>query len=154
MREAFRGHSYRSLDPKGRLMLPPEFREAVDSGGGAGSVVLTNFDGCVVGYTLKEWERIEESFNRINVLDKRLRSFQRFFISGAVEVPLDKQGRILVPPHLRNYAKLAKDVVVAGVGRKFEIWDVGEFESQRAAMEESFDEDMSALAEKGLELRL
>jgi MraZ protein len=154
MSSMFRGHAYRSLDAKGRLMLPPDFREAITAESALASVMLTNFDGAVVGYPLAEWERIEESFNSINVLDKRLRNFQRFFISGALEVALDKQGRVLIPPHLRNYAKLDKDVVVAGVGRKFEIWDQAIFEAQRQEMEESFDDDMSALADKGLELRL
>lgn len=154
MSSMFRGHAYRSLDAKGRLMLPPDFREAITAESALASVMLTNFDGAVVGYPLAEWERIEESFNAVNVLDKRLRNFQRFFISGALEVALDKQGRVLIPPHLRAYAKLDKDVVVAGVGRKFEIWDQATFEAQRKEMEESFDEDMSALAEKGLELRL
>lgn len=150
----FRGHSPRSLDPKGRLMIPSEFRKAAASMGSEESLMLTNFDGCVVGYPLPEWERIEESFNRINVLDKRLRNFQRFFISGAMEVPLDKQGRILIPPHLRSYAKLDKDVIVAGVGKKMEIWSQDVFEAKRREMEEAFDEDMSELADKGFELRL
>lgn len=152
--QKFRGHSHRSLDPKGRLMIPPEFREAAASLGSEGVLVLTNFDGCVVGYPMPEWERIEESFNRVNVLDKRLRNFQRFFISGAVEVSLDKQGRVLIPPHLRSYAKLDKEVVVAGVGKKFEIWDKDVFEAKRREMEEAFDDDMAELAEKGFELRL
>lgn len=116
--------------------------------------MLTNFDGCAVGYPLPEWERIEESFNRINMLDSRLRNFQRFFISGAMEVKLDKQGRILIPPHLRQYAALEREVVIAGVGRKIEIWNKDTFEAKRREMEESFDEDMSSLAEKGFELRL
>lgn len=150
----FRGHSYRSLDDKGRLMLPPDIRAAAESQTSGGRLMLTNFDGCVVGYPLTEWEAIEESFSRVNVLDKRLRNFQRFFISGAVEVALDKQGRILLPPHLRKYAGLDREVVVAGVGRKFEIWDQATFESQRAEMEESFDADLSAMAGLGLELRL
>ncbi|WP_461208270.1 division/cell wall cluster transcriptional repressor MraZ [Desulfocurvus sp. DL9XJH121] len=150
----FRSHSNRSLDPKGRLMIPPEFREVAASLGSEGSLMLTNFDGCVMAYPLPEWERIEESFNRINGLDKRLRNFQRFFISGATEVFLDKQGRVLIPPHLREYAGLGKDVVVAGVGKKFEIWDRGLFETKRREMEESFDEDMADLADKGFELRL
>jgi len=150
----FRGHSNRSLDPKGRLMIPTDFRTAAASLGSDGALMLTNFDGCVVGYPLPEWERIEESFNRINVLDKRLRNFQRFFISGAMEVSLDKQGRILIPPHLRAYAGLDKDVVVAGVGKKFEIWNQDVFEAKRREMEEAFDQDMAELAEKGFELHL
>lgn len=150
----FRGHSYRSLDDKGRLVLPPDIRAAAEAQASGGRLMLTNFDGCVAGYPLTEWEAIEESFSRVNVLDKRLRSFQRFFISGAVEVALDKAGRVLLPPHLRKYAGLDREVVVAGVGRKFEIWDQGRFEAARARMEESFDADLSAMAELGLELRL
>ena len=92
----FRGHSERNLDPKGRLMLPPEFREEVLKHSPEGKLMLTNFDDCVVGYPMPEWERIEESFQRINVLNAKLRNLQRFIISGAVEVVLDKQGRILV----------------------------------------------------------
>jgi len=122
--------------------------------GSEGLLVLTNFDGCVVAYPLPEWERIEESFNRVNVLDKKLRNFQRFFLSGAVEAALDKQGRVLIAPHLRAYAGLDKDVVVAGVGRKFEIWNQATFEAKRREMEEAFDGDMAELAEKGFELRL
>lgn len=150
----FRGHTYRSLDTKGRLMLPPEFRTQVlqqDSGAG---LMLTNFDGCILGYPLLEWQEIEQSFNTINIFDSRVRALQRFFISGAVEVNLDKQGRILVPPHLRNYARLDKDVVLAGVGRKFEIWDQGLFEEKRKQMEQGFDQVMDELSAQGYELRI
>lgn len=150
----FRGHSYRSLDTKGRLMIPSAFRQADALQEQEGKCMLTNFDGCVVGYPLSEWEAIEERFNEINMLDKRLRSFQRFFLSGAVEALADKQGRILIPPHLREYAGLDREVVIAGVGRKFEIWDKGLFEAKRREMEERFDEDLSELAEKGFALTL
>jgi len=150
----FRGHSERNLDPKGRLMLPPEFREEVLKTSPEGKLMLTNFDGCVVGYPLPEWERIEESFQGVNVLDARLRNLQRFLISGAVEVVLDKQGRILVPPYLRNYAKLDKDAILAGVGTKFELWDKSTFEARRRITEENFDADMAALSQAGFELRL
>lgn len=150
----FRGHSERNLDPKGRLMLPPEFREEVLKHSPEGKLMLTNFDSCVVGYPMPEWERIEESFQRINHFDTKLRNFQRFFISGAVEVMLDKQGRILVPPYLRGYAKLDKDVILAGVGTKFELWDKDIFEARRRVVEENFDTDMAALSEAGFELRL
>ena len=150
----FRGHSHRSLDGKGRLMLPPEFRDTVFERDPDGRLMLTNFDGCAVGYPMPEWETIESSFNRINVLNRRLRDFQRFFISGAVEVHLDKQGRILVPPHLRTYARLQRDIVLAGVGRKFEIWDLDKFEERRRDVEENFDQVMDEVAGSGLELRI
>jgi MraZ protein len=150
----FRGHSERNLDPKGRLMLPPECREEVLKHSPEGKLMLTNFDGCVVGYPMPEWERIEESFQRVNVLDQRLRNLQRFIISGAVEVVVDKQGRILVPPYLRGYAKLDKDCVLAGVGAKFELWDKAIFEARRRETEENFDADMAALSQAGFELRL
>ncbi|MFO8031927.1 MAG: division/cell wall cluster transcriptional repressor MraZ [Desulfohalobiaceae bacterium] len=150
----FRGHSYRSLDTKGRVMLPPEFRQELLEQDAEGGLMLTNFDGCVLGYPLQEWQEIEQSFNSINIFDKRIRDLQRFFISGAVEVSLDKQGRILLPPHLRNYAELDREVVLAGVGRKFEIWDQGRFEAKRREMEEGFDQVMEDLASQGFELRI
>ncbi len=149
----FRGHSQRSIDPKGRLMLPPEFRETILEYSPEGRVMLTNFDGCVVGYPLPEWERIEQSFNQLNMANRKFRDFHRFFISGATEVNLDKQGRILVPPYLRSYAGMNKEVILAGVGRKFEIWDMERFEMQRKKMEQDFDGIMDSLAENGFELR-
>lgn len=135
-------------------MLPPEFREVVGGEAEQSRLMITNFDGCVAGYTIPEWERIEESFNQINMLDSKLRNFQRFFISGATEVGLDKQGRILIPPHLREYADLKKDVVMAGVGRKLEIWDRERFEAQRVSMEQDFDQVMDSLVQNGFELRI
>ncbi len=75
----FRGHAYRTLDTKGRLILPPEFREIVLSQDEGGRIMLTNLDGCVVGYTYPQWLELEQSFNEINLLNRRLRDFQRFF---------------------------------------------------------------------------
>ncbi|MBI4805685.1 MAG: division/cell wall cluster transcriptional repressor MraZ [Desulfovibrio sp.] len=150
----FRGHSERNLDPKGRLMLPPEFREEVLKHSPEGKLMLTYFDNCVVGYPMPEWERIEESFQRINVLNTKLRDLQRFIISGAVEVVLDKQGRILVPLYLRGNAKLDKDCILAGVGTKFELWNKDIFEARRRVNEENFDTNMAALSADGFELRL
>lgn len=149
----FRGHSQRSQDPKGRLMLPPEFRDEVFVQSDQGKVVMTNFDQCIAVYPLPEWLAIEQSFASLNMASQRLRQFQRFFISGAVEVVLDKQGRVLIPQHLRNYAALQKDVVVAGAGRKFEIWDLGRYEAQRQEMQENFDQVMNDLADSGFDLR-
>lgn len=148
----FRGHSCRSLDTKGRLMLPPEIREAAIKQEPEGRLVLTNFDGCVAAYPLPEWEQIEASFQNVNKFNRKFRDFQRFFISGATEVNMDKQWRILIPPHLRSYAGLEREVVLAGVGKKFEIWDLAQFEDQRKQMEEDFDAVMDELSQEGFEL--
>ncbi len=150
----FRGHAYRTLDSKGRLILPPEFREVVFSSDSDGRLMLTNLDGCVVGYPYLEWIELEKSFYEINLLNRRLRDFQRFFFSGAKEVVMDKQGRILLPPHLRKYAKLKKDVVLAGVGNKFEIWDQEQFESQITKVEDDFDAIMDDLYQNGYQIKI
>ncbi|MHC1711678.1 MAG: division/cell wall cluster transcriptional repressor MraZ [Solidesulfovibrio sp.] len=151
----FRGHSFRSLDPKGRLMLPPEYREEVLLHAPDGRLMLTkNFDGAVSGYPMPEWELVEESFRGGNKLDPRIRNIERFLISGAMDVTLDKQGRILIPPYLRSYAGLDKDLVLAGVGTKFEIWNQAKFEERLVQVEATFDADLASLAESGFTLRL
>lgn len=133
--------------------MPPEFRDEVLAQSPEGKLVLTNFDDCVAAYPLPEWEVIEQSFSQLNMATRQMRDFHRFFISGAVEVVLDKQGRVLIPPHLRAYAGLQKDIVLAGVGRKFEIWDLDRFEEQRKAMQGDFDQTLDELAAQGFELR-
>lgn len=151
----FRGHSFRSLDPKGRLMLPPEYREEVLRLVPDGRLMLTNnFDGAISGYPMPAWELVEESFRGANMLDSRVRDIERFLIAGAMEVTLDKQGRILIPPHLRAFAGLDKELVLAGVGTKFEIWDQGRFEERRRQAAANFDANLAALAESGFTLRL
>ncbi len=150
----FRGHSYRSLDSKARVILPPQFRKIVYRQDEGGCLMLTNFDGCVTGYPMEVWEEIEKSFDKVNSVDQRLRDFHRFFIAGAVEVEMDKQGRILIPPHLRSYAGLEREVVLAGVGNKFEIWDMGYFEKKRQYVEDNFETIIDSLAETGFELRI
>ncbi len=151
----FRGHSYRSLDPKGRLMLPPDFREEVLRLDKDGRIMLTNnFDGAITGYPLPAWEEVEESFRAGNKLDPRIRDLERFYISGAMEVVPDKQGRILVPPYLRTFAELDKDLVLAGVGEKIEIWNQAKFEERRRQVGLRFDADLAALAQSGVKLKL
>jgi len=149
----FRGYVPRSIDPKGRLLLPPGIKDEILRQSSEGKIILTNFDQCVVAYPWPEWEKIEQSFANLNMANKLFRDFQRFFLSGATEVVLDKQGRILIPPYLREYAGLHKEVILAGVGRKFEIWDLQRFEKARKGMEENFDQIMDELAEHGFELR-
>jgi len=136
-------------------MLPPEYREEILRHSPEGRVMLTtNFDGAVSGYPMPAWEELEQSFQAGNTLDSRMRDIERFFIAGAMEVTVDKQGRILVPPHLRVHAALDKELVLAGVGRRFEIWDQERFEARRQKVEQHINEDLAALAQSGVVLRL
>jgi MraZ protein len=83
-----------------------------------------------------------------------MRRFQRFFLGGAMQVPLDKQGRILVPPHLRKYAALDKEVVLAGSGRRFEIWNMQRYELEMESFDQGADQIMNELTQSGYELRI
>lgn len=130
-------------------MLPPDFRGVVESQSPEGSLMLTKFDRCVVGYPMHEWEEIEKKFGQIKNPTRKVRDFMRFFIGGAVEVQLDKQGRVLVPNALRDYAHLEKDVVLVGVGFKFEVWDKGRFD---AIEEQDFDDVADDLDGSGVEV--
>jgi MraZ protein len=84
---------------------------------------------------MSEWETIEQRFSRVSDFRKDLRSFIRFVVSGASECPVDRQGRILLPPNLREYANLEKDVVLAGAIRCFEIWDRPSWDNEMARIE-------------------
>jgi MraZ protein len=136
-------------------MLPPEFREEVFRHEENGRIMLTNnFDGAVSGYPMPAWEEVEESFKDGNKLDPRFRDLERFLISGATEVAVDKQGRILIPPYLRSFADLDKELVLAGVGEKFEIWNQHKFEERRRQVGLRIDADLAALAELGVKIKL
>ena len=135
-------------------MLPPEFREEIFRLVPDGRIMLTNnFDGAISGYPMPEWEQVEASFRSGNTLLPGFRDIERFFIAGATEVTLDKQGRILIPPYLRTYAALDKELVLAGVGTKFEIWDQVRFEERLRLTAANFNAHMEAMAASGVALR-
>lgn len=145
----FRGRSQRSLDPKGRLMLPPEFRDILLARSAEGRCVVTSYDDCVVGYPLPDWEEFEEKFNRVKNPSRKMRDFRRLVIGGAEELLVDGQGRIRISPAQREYGGLAKEVMLVGQGRKFEIWDAARYE---AIMRQDFDDVTGELAESGIDL--
>ena len=115
----FMGEYSHSVDAKGRLIVPAKFREQL----GDQFVVTKGVDGCLYVYSQEEWKRIEEKFREVNLTTKDARKFMRFFFAGAAMCEVDKQGRILLPAKLRMEAHLEKDVVLAGVGSRVEIWD-------------------------------
>lgn len=134
----FMGEYNHTVDAKGRLIVPSKFREQL----GEEFVVTKGLDGCLFVYTNLEWQNMEEKFKNIPMTSKDARKFSRFFFAGAAGVEIDKQGRILLPPNLREYANIQKDVVLAGVLNRIEIWDKDRW------LENTYDEDeMDEIAE-------
>ncbi|NLL93447.1 MAG: division/cell wall cluster transcriptional repressor MraZ [Clostridiales bacterium] len=126
-----------SIDAKGRVIVPVKFREAL----GDEFVVTQGLDGCLFVFPNEEWGNFEEKLKSLPMSNKDARKFVRFFLAGAATVEVDKQGRILLPSVLREFAALEKDVVLVGVGSRVEIWD-------KARWDESTSfEDMDEIAE-------
>lgn len=117
----FRGRFEHAIDEKGRLAIPARFRLELGNQEEP-TVIVTNFEKCLVAYPIEEWERLETKLAQLPQFDPKIIAFQRYFISGATECQLDKSGRILIPSTLRQYANLAKDCILLGNLNKFEIW--------------------------------
>jgi MraZ protein len=117
----FRGRYNHQVDTKGRLSVPSRFREVL-AAASEGRLILTNFDECLWAFTVPEWQELERKVSALPQFMEEVKALQRVFISAAVECPIDRQGRILIPPTLREYAGLSRDVVIVGMTRRFEIW--------------------------------
>ena len=133
----FMGEYNHSIDAKGRLIIPSRFREEL----GEEFVLTKGLDGCLSIYPKKEWEAFEQKLSQLPLTNKNARAITRFFVAGAAPCELDRQGRILVPATLREYAGLEKDVVLTGNLNRIEIWS-----KQRWAENSNYD-DMDAIAE-------
>lgn len=131
----FRGSSPHTLDEKGRLVIPSRFREVIRAAGGD-IVMLTQWDKSVYGYTLSEWTKVEERILSMSDKSDTVRRFRRFFVGGAQECPCDKQGRVLIPPSLRKYAALDKEIILVGDLNHFEIWSKENWDLANKAMED------------------
>ena len=131
----FRGSSSHILDPKGRITIPTRFRKTIKDGG-VDAVMITGMDKCLCSYPLNEWSKIEEKILALGVKTTEMRRFRRTFIGGALECACDKQGRVLIPPTLREYAALEKEIVLVGVLDHFEIWSKDNWVNENELMEE------------------
>ena len=118
------GEYEHSLDAKGRLIMPAKLRDDM----GEKFILTTGLDGCLFGFSMSEWEKFEDKLKALPITNKNARNFVRFFLSGATECELDKQGRFLIAGKLREVAKLDKDVTIIGAGTRIEIWDKAKWE--------------------------
>lgn len=123
------GEYEHNLDTKGRIIMPSKLREDI----GEKFIVTKGLDGCLFGFSLAEWNVFEEKLKTLPLTNKNARDFVRFFLSGAVECDVDKQGRFLIPSLLREYAKMEKEVVIIGVGTRIEIWSKEKWNSYNSA---------------------
>ena len=119
------GEFEHSLDSKGRLIMPAKLRETI----GEKFVVTKGLDGGLFAFSITEWQKFEEKLKSLPLSNRNSREFTRFFLSGATECEIDKQGRFLIPNNLRESANLQKEVVIIGVGTRIEIWDKGKWDS-------------------------
>lgn len=140
----FMGEYNHTIDAKGRVIVPSKFRETL----GDEFVVTKGLDGCLFVYDNNEWAAFEEKLKSLPITNKDARQFVRFFLAGAASVEVDKQGRILLPGSLREFAELIKDVVLIGVGSRIEIWSKERWEGTAAF------EDMDMVAEHMADLGL
>lgn len=138
----FMGEYSHSIDAKGRLIIPSKFREQL----GEEFVLTKGLDGCLFIFPNDEWVIFEKKLKALPLTNKSARTFSRFFVAGAASCELDKQGRILVPATLREFAGLEKDVVLTGNINRIEIW------SKEKWNENNNYDDMDAIAENMAEM--
>ena len=115
----FMGEYNHTIDAKGRLIVPAKFREIL----GDNFIVTKGLDGCLFVYPNDEWTRFEEKLKSLPLTNKNARQFTRFFLAGAAACEVDKQGRILIPPVLREYARLDGEAHIIGMDTNLEIWN-------------------------------
>ena len=132
------------------MAIPSRYRERIQQACGGQLVVTIDRDRCLLLYPLPEWEEIERKLVRLPSLNKQARRLQRLLIGHATESDMDKAGRILLPPPLREYAAIDKKVVLIGQGNKFEVWDEDLWNERRMAwLEEEEDEALELPEEFG-----
>ena len=140
----FIGEYEHSVDAKGRVIMPAKLREDI----GEKFIVTKGLDGCLFAYSQNEWANFEEKLKTLPLTNKNARDFVRFFLSGAVECEIDKQGRFLIPSNLRQYATLDKEIVIIGVGTRIEIWNRatwGNYSSDENISADEIAENMTML---------
>jgi len=147
----FRGRYEHTMTDKGRISVPAKFRDVLNDKYGEESLIITNFDRCLIVYPLKEWNEIERRAAELPQFKQEVISFLRHLIGNADDSPIDGQGRILLPQSLRNHAQIKRDVVMIGMLTKFEIWakEIWDEEESKRAYEE-FKRSREILSAQGI----
>lgn len=141
----FIGEYQHAIDNKNRMIIPSKFREEL----GARFVITKGLDGCLYAYTMEEWKIMEDKLKKLPLTSKDARAFVRFFFSGANEVEPDKQGRVLIPQNLLEYAAIEKEIVSIGVSTRIEIWSKARWDEYNDS-DVNFDEIAEKMSELGI----
>lgn len=140
------GEYQHTLDEKGRMALPAKFRKKLE----AGAIITRGLDKCLFVFGKKEWEILAQKLIALPLAQANSRAFSRLMLAGAMDVEIDKQGRILVPDYLREYAQLKKEVVVAGLYNRMEIWEKDIWKQYKEKTESQSEEIAEKLGELGV----
>ena len=140
------GQYKHTIDIKKRLALPAKFRGEL----GSNVIVTKGVENCLVVYTEKEWEQMSLKLGNLPISQGEARSFARHLLASAMEVSLDKLGRILIPDYLKDYASLEKNVIVCGLSNRLEIWDEKKWDNYRKDAEKGVEEIVSKLGPLGI----
>lgn len=142
----FIGEYKHTIDDKGRLAIPVKFRGDLAKG----AVVTRGLDASLFLYPKEEWDKLAQKLASLPLGQSNSRAFARLMLAGAMDVQLDKQGRLVLPEYLRDYAGLSKNTVVAGLYNRLEIWDQEKWSSYKTAMEEEVGDIAEKLGELGV----
>jgi MraZ protein len=136
----FYGEYIHSIDRKGRLILPAKFREVAKGNFIEKFFVTRGLDRCLFMFAEEEWKVQEQKFKSISFTKQEARVFNRLYFSGAVEVTIDRQGRVLLPQYLKDFAEIKKDIVIVGVSNRIEIWSKEKWQEFYGNWRQSFEE--------------
>lgn len=142
----FIGEYNHTIDSKGRLIVPSKFREAL----GDEFVVTKGLDGCLFVFPMEEWNIFTQKLHDLPLTKKEARQFSRFFLAGAASCEVDKQGRILLPAVLREFAGLDKDAVLVGVSSRIEIWSKAKWDEINDVDVDDMDDIAEHMADLGI----
>ncbi len=142
----FLGNFEHTIDSKGRLTIPAKFRDELASG----VVITRGLDGCLWAYNRAEWEKLAEKMAQMPTTNRAARNFSRFMFSGASDSIPDRQGRVLIPQNLRDYAGIENDTVVIGAMNRVEIWNPEKWNQVLAEVEGDPDAFVSQLQDLGI----
>ncbi len=142
----FIGEYAHTIDNKGRLSIPVKFRNTLNDG----AVITRGLDNCLFLYSKEEWDKLASRLSKLPISQANTRAFARLMLAGAMDVDLDRQGRVILPDYLRKYATLQKKVVIAGLFNRLEIWDSATWNSYKEKTEKATDQITKHMADLGI----